>query len=357
MRHSLFSLSLSLLLVAGCASHVPMSTASASAASKPSSGSHYHVVRHIPIGGEGGWDYLTVDADGRRLFLSRGTHVMVMDLASGKVVGDIPHTDGVHGIALAPGLGRAFISNGRSSSVMIVDLANLNPIAEVKTTGERPDAIIYEPFSKRVFTFNAGGKNTTAIDAASGIVAGTIALGGKPEFAASDGAGRLYVNIEDTNEVVALDPVALTVASRWPLAGCDEPSGLAIDRIHGRLFSGCGNKIMAVSDIRSGKMLTSVPIGEGVDANAFDPATGLAFSSNGGAGTLTVARMSGPDRYEVVENVPTARGARTMALDESTHYIYLVTAQFGPTPDPTAERPHPRPPAIPGTFEVIEVAP
>ena len=357
MRPSLVSLSLGLLLAAGCASHGPMSGRSESTASPSSASSgHYHVVRHVMVGGEGGWDYLTADPAGHRLFLSRGTHVMVVDLASGKVVGDIPHTEGVHGIALAPG-GRGFISNGRSSSVTIFDTATLNPIGEVKTTGDRPDAIIYEPFSKRVFTFNAAGKNTTAIDAASGTVAGTLALGGKPEFAVSDNAGRLYVNVEDTNEVVAVDPVALTVVSRWKLEGCDEPSGLAIDRAHGRLFSGCGNKVMAVSDIAAQKVLTTVPIGEGVDANAFDPATELAFSSNGGDGTLTVARMTGTDHYEVVANVPTARGARTMALDETTHHIYLVTSQFGPPPAPTADRPHPRPPMIPGTFEVIELAP
>ena len=355
MRPSLVSLSLSLLIAAGCASHAPMSGGSASTSG--ASNGHYRVVRHMNVGGEGGWDYLTVDSPGHRLFLSRGTHVMVVDLRSGNVVGDIPHTDGVHGIALAPALGRGFISNGRSSSVTIIDLKSLAAVGEVKTTGDRPDAILYEPFSKRVFTFNAAGKNTTAIDAASGNVAGTIALGGKPEFAASDNAGRLYVNIEDTNEVVAIDPVALTITGRWTLTGCDEPSGLAIDRAHGRLFSGCGNRIMAVSDIAGGRVLTSVPIGEGVDANAYDPATGLAFSSNGGDGTLTVARMAGPDRYEVVENVPTARGARTMALDEATHHLYLVTSQFGPPPPATADRPHPRPPMIPGTFEVIELAP
>lgn len=356
MRPDFASLSLSILLAAGCAANPAMSSNPSSAAAAAPAASHYKVVRHMMVGGEGGWDYLTVDSDHHRLFLSRGTHVMVVDLGSGKVVGDIPHTDGVHGIALAPAVGRGFISNGRSNSVSIIDLANLGVVGEART-GDRPDAIVYEPFSKRVFTFNAGGKNTTAIDAATGAVAGSIDLGGKPEFAASDNAGRLYVNIEDTNEVVAIDPVALTVASRWTLTGCDEPSGLAIDRTHGRLFSGCGNKIMAISDTRAGKMLTSVPIGAGVDANAYDPATGLAFSSNGGDGTLTVVRSSGPDAYEVVENVPTARGARTMALDEKTHHLYLVTSQFGPPPAPTADRPHPRPTMVPGTFEVIEVAP
>ncbi|MEA2571514.1 MAG: hypothetical protein QOI24_3515 [Acidobacteriota bacterium] len=332
---SLFSLA--------CASHSPSS--------------HYHVVRHIPIGGEGGWDYLTVDSASHRLFVSHSDRVNVVDLDKGTVVGAIMNTPGVHGIALAPSLHRGFISAGRTSSVTVFDLDTLATLSELKTTGERPDAIMFDPVSSRVFTFNAGGKNTTAFDAATGAVAGTIDLGGKPEFAVSDGKGRVFVNIEDTSEVVAIDAQTLTIATRWKLAPCEEPSGLAIDRVHRRLFSGCDNKVMAISDADAGRVVTTVPIGEGVDANAFDPEANLAFSSNGQSATLTVVRESTPDQFAVVENVATQQGARTMALDEKTHHIYLATAKFGPPPAATAERPHPRPTILPGTFEIVEVAP
>jgi hypothetical protein len=349
-------------LLAGCATNDATTRTTSTAnsgtnavASAPAT--HYHVVRHIPVGGVGGWDYLTADSASHRLFVSHSDRVEVVDVDSGKVVGTIAGTPGVHGIAIAPALHRGFVSAGRTSSVTVFDLDSLATLSEVKTTGERPDAIIFEPFTSRVFTFNAGGKNTTAIDAASGTVAGTLDLGGKPEFAVSDGQGRVFVNIEDTSEVVSFDPKALTVTGRWKLEGCEEPSGLAMDREHRRLFSGCGNKVMAISDADAGRMLTTVPIGEGVDANAFDPAYGLAFSSNGADGTLTVVHESSPSQFDVAATVPTQKGARTMALDEKTHHVYLVTSQFGPAPAPTAERPHPRPIILPGTFEILDVAP
>jgi DNA-binding beta-propeller fold protein YncE len=316
----------------------------------------YHVVRHIPLGGEGGWDYLTIDSPSHRLFISRGDHVVVLDVETAKVVGEIPKTEGVHGIAIARDLHRGFVSNGRLNSVTIFNLDTLAVIGEAKTA-ERPDAILFDPFSSRVFTFNAGGKNATAIDAATGNVAGTIPLGGKPEFAVSDGKGRVYVNIEDTSELASIDAKALTVEKRWKLTPCEEPSGLAIDRAHRRLFSGCSNKVMAVSDPDAGKVVTTLPIGEGVDGDMFDPELGNAFSSNGGSGTVTVVHEIAPDKYEVADNVATARGARTMTIDEKTHHLYLPTAQFGPPPAPTAERPHPRPSIVPGTFEIIDVAP
>jgi DNA-binding beta-propeller fold protein YncE len=318
---------------------------------------HYHVVRHIPIGGEGGWDYLTVDAASRRIFVSHGTEVVVVNADSGKIVGRIPKTDGVHGIALAPELGRGFISNGRTSTMTVFDLASLRTLEEVKTTGERPDAILYDAATKRVFTFNAGGKNATAFDAKSNAVAGTIDLGGKPEFAQADGKGRIFVNIEDTSEIAVIDAKALKVVNRWKLAPCEEPSGLAFDIKHHRLFSGCDNQTMAVSDSDTGRVVTTVPIGEGVDANAFDEKRQLAFSSNGGSATLTVVAERSPDKYDVLANLATKRGARTMALDRKTGHIFLATAEFGPPPAPTAERPHPRPTILPDTFELIEVAP
>src|SRR5438477_186110 len=317
---------------------------------------HYHVVKHFPVPGDTGWDYLTIDSASHRLFISRGDHVSVLDVASGKVVGEIPKTEGVHGIAIARDLHRGFVSAGRLNSVTIFDLDSLKVIGDAPTS-ERPDAIIFEPLSSRVFTFNAAGKNAIAIDAATGKVAGTILLGGKPEAAVDDGKGRVYVNIEDTSEMVVIDAKTLEVINRWKLTGCEEPSGLAIDRDHKRLFSGCDNKVMAISDTTPGHVITTVPIGEGVDGDGFDPAYGVAFASNGGSGTLTVVRELSPDRYEVEDNVATARGARTMTVDEQTHHLFLPTAQFAPPPAPTPENPRPRRTIVPGTFEIIEVAP
>lgn len=313
----------------------------------------YHVIHRINTGGEGGWDYVTVDPEGNRLFLSRGTHAMVIDLGRDSVVGDIPNTAGIHGVALAPELNRGFTSNGRDSSVTIFDYKTLAPIAVVKIPGRNPDAILYDPATKRVFTFNGGTSNATAIDATNGTVAGTVDLGGKPETAVSDG-GKVYANIEDKNEIAVFDPKTLTVLARWPLAPCEEPSGLAIDRVHQRLFAGCGNKTMAVVDMRTGKVVATPPVGSGVDAAGFDPGTQLAFTSNG-EGTITVVHEDTPDKYTVVQTVPTQRGARTMAVNPKTHRLYTVTAEFGPTPAPTADRPRPRPPMLPGTFVVLEL--
>jgi DNA-binding beta-propeller fold protein YncE len=330
----------------------PISIVAAAPAQSEAAG--YRVVKKIPVGGEGFWDYLIVDNEARRLYLSRGTHVMVLDPDAGTVVGDIPNTEGVHGIALVPEVGRGFTSNGRASTVTIFDLKTLKEIAQVKTTGQNPDAIIYDPASRRVFTLNGRGGNSTAIDAATGTVAGTIDLGGRPEFATADGKGRIYVNLEDKSLVVAVDSQQLKVESRWPLAPCEEPSGMAIDREHRRLFVGCHNQMMAVMDADTGRVLATPAIGQGVDANAFDPETQLAFSSNGD-GTLTVVHEDSPDKFTVVGNVQTQRGARTMALDLKTHNIFLVTAEFGPPPAPTAEHPRPRPTIVPGSFVVLVV--
>lgn len=313
----------------------------------------YHVVHKIAAGGEGGWDYVTVDADGNRLFLSRGTHAMVIDLGRDSVIGDIPNTLGIHGVALAPDLNRGFTSNGRDSSVTIFDYKTLASIAVVKIPARNPDAILYDPGTKRVFTFNGGTNNATAIDAMNATVVGNVELGGKPEMAVSDG-GRIYANVEDKSEIAVFDPRTLQVVARWPLAPCEEPTGLAIDRAHQRLFAGCGNKTMAVVDMRTGKVVASPAVGEGVDAAGFDPATQLAFTSNG-EGSITVVHEDTPDKYTVVETVPTQRGARTMAINPKTHRLYTVTADFGPTPAPTADRPRPRPPMIPGSFVVLEL--
>jgi YVTN family beta-propeller protein len=268
-------------------------------------------------------------------------------------VGDIPDTPGVHGIALAPELGRGFTSNGREGTVTIFDLSTLKPITRVKV-GENPDAILFDPATKRVFTFNGKSNDSTAIDAATGNVVGKISLGGKPEFAVTTGTGELFVNLEDKSELLSLDPKDLKVKSRWPLAPCQEPSGLALDAKNRRLFAGCDNKMMAVVNADTGKVIATLPIGDGVDANAFDPETGLTFASCG-EGVLTVAHEDSPGKFSIVQNVPTEKGARTMALDPKTHVVFLVTAKFGQPPAPTQAQPHPRPPVLPDSFVVLVV--
>jgi YVTN family beta-propeller protein len=285
----------------------------------------YKVAKTWKLGGEGGWDYITADSDNHRLFISRATRVMVIDTNSGKQVGEIPETAGVHGIALDPKLGRGFTSNGREDTVSVFDLKTLAVQKKIKV-GSGPDAILYDPSSKRVFTFNGKGHDTTAIDADKGEVVGKLDLGGKPEFAATDEKGTVFVNIEDTSELVAFDPRKLTVKSRWKLADCEEPTGLAIDRKHRRLFAGCGgNKKLAVVDADSGKMVASIAIGEGCDATSFDPDRGLAFAS-AGDGTITVVKEDGHDKYSVAQTVTTQKAARTMTVDEKTHQLFTVTA-------------------------------
>lgn len=316
--------------------------------------SGYHVARKLVLGGEGGWDYLFADSDGRRVYISRGTHVMVVDADSGSVVGDIPNTNGVHGIAIAGNLGKGFTSNGRDGSVTIFDLKTLKTLGTAQV-GKGPDAIIFDPFSQRVFTLNGGSKDATAIDAKTGSVAGTVPLGGRPEFAVSDEKGHVFVNIEDKSEIVEFDPVKLAVENRWPIAPGEEPSGLAIDRKHHRLFSVCSNKMMVVVNSDNGKVVTTLPIGAGPDAAGFDPGTELAFSSNG-EGTLTVIHEDTPDKFTVLENVPTQARARTMALDTKNHQVYLVTAEFGAAPAPTAQQPRPRPPMLPNSFTLLVVS-
>ena len=334
------AIGLATALIAGAPSHPP---------AQPSG---YHLIRRVVLGGEGKWDYLTMDPVGRRVFIAHGTEVLVVDADSGAVVGRIPDTPGIHGIALAQNLGRGFTSNGQDSTVTVFDLKSLQPVSRLKTTGRKPDAIVYDSVTGHLFTFNGGSDNTTAFDAATGKVLGTIALGGGPEFAVADGKGRVYVNLEDQSEVVPLDSRGLTAGAPWPLAPCEAPSGMAMDRVHRRLFIGCANKLMAVVDADNGRVLTTLPIGGRVDANGFDPGSGLAFSSNGD-GTLTVVTADATAGYRVLENVSTEPGARTMAVDPKTHNVYLVTAQFGPPPAPTQENPHPRPPTIPGTFVLL----
>jgi DNA-binding beta-propeller fold protein YncE len=313
--------------------------------------SGYHLVKKVKLGGEGFWDYLTVDSATHRVFISRGTHVMVVDPDQGRVVGDVPDTQGVHGIALAGEFNKGFTSNGRSATATIFDMTTLKAVGEAKTDKD-PDAIIYDPSSKRVFTFNGDSATATAIDAESGKVAGNVALGGGPEFAASDGKGHVFVNLEDKSQLVKFDPKTLKVENTWPLDPCKSPSGLAIDAEHEILVVGCHNKMMAFVDGNSGKVISTVPIGQGVDANRFDPGTGYAFASCGD-GTLTIAHEDAPDKFSVVETINTQRGARTMALDKSNHNVYLVTAEFGPAPAATASNPRPRPTMVPDSFTLL----
>ncbi|HKM48545.1 MAG TPA: YncE family protein [Terriglobales bacterium] len=331
------------------ASLLLMVTAAALAAAGPG----YKVVKTYKIGGAGGWDYLIADSSSRRLYISRATHVIVLDLDSGKSIGDIADTPGVHGIALAPELGRGFTSNGREGTVSIFDLKTLATSSKVKV-GDNPDAILYDSVTKRVFTFNGRSQDATAVDAEKGTVLGTIKLDGKPEFSVSDGKGEVFVNIEDKSELVAIDPGKLEVKSKWPLAPCESPSGLSMDRKNRRLFVGCDNKMMAVVDADTGKVLATPAIGDGVDATAFDDETGLAFASCG-EGLLTVVREESPEKFSVAESVPTQQGARTMALDSKTHNAYVVTAKFGPPPPATPENPHAHN-ILPDTFVVLVLA-
>jgi YVTN family beta-propeller protein len=310
----------------------------------------YKLVDTVKLGGEGGWDYLTYEQGAHRLFITRGTHVMVIDTNTLKQVGDIPDLNGIHGVALAPGINKGFVSNGGDDSVAVFDLKTLKVTDKIKVGG-RPDAILYEPFSKHIFTFNAKSQDSTVVDAASGKVLATIPLGGKPEFAASDGKGKVFVNIEDKSELAVIDVKSNTAVTHWQLTGCEEPSALAFDVAHGRLFSGCGNKVMVVSDASSGKVMTTVPIGAGVDAGAFNTNSQEVFMSCG-EGVLSVVHEDAPDKYSVKQTVSTARGARTMALDSDTNTVYLVTAQFGEK-GPNDRRP----PMIPGTFELLVVKP
>ncbi len=312
----------------------------------------YHVLKKVTVGGVGGWDYLTVDGMARRLYITRGTHVMVLDLDSAKIVGDITNTPGVHGVAIASALGRGYTSNGGDNTVTVFDLKTLKELSRI-AVGRRPDAILFDPATKRIFTFNAGSSDATAVDTETGTVAGSVPLGGKPEFAVSDEHGSVFVNVEDKSEIIEFDAKGLTVKHHWPLAPGDGPSGLAFDRKNHRLFAVCGNGKMVIIDSLGGKVVATPAIGQGPDAAIFDPAARLAFSSNGADGTLTVISEETADKFIVAETVPTQAGARTMALDPKTRHIILVSARSkAPAPGPANTR---RRNYESGSFEVIIV--
>jgi DNA-binding beta-propeller fold protein YncE len=301
------------------------------------------------IGGEGGWDYLSVDPAAHRLYVTHGTKIVAIDTQANKVAGEIADTPGVHGLAIADDLGRGFSSNGRENKVSIVDLKTLKTLQKVDT-GENPDAILYEPSRQEDYAFNGRGKSATVIDGQSGKVVATIPLEGKPETAQADSkAGKVYVNMEDLNAIKVIDIATHKVTDTWPIAPGESASGMAIDLAQHRLFLGCDNKLMLMVDSTNGKVVYSVPIGDGVDSNWFDPGTKLAFSSNGGAGTVTIAHQDSPTVLKVVQTLKTARGGRTMALDPTTHTIYVAATDYEPQAAGSKDRPKP----IPGTFKVL----
>jgi len=311
----------------------------------------YRLARTLKIGGAGGWDYLTFDAAGRRLFIARATRIQVVDADRGALIGEIGGTDGVHGIALAADLGEGFASDGKANAVTVFDLKTLKVLATIKIAGRNPDAIVYEPATKRVLTFNGASRDATVIDAVERSVVATIALPGKPEFAAVDGKGGVFVNIEDTSQLIAIDAAKGAAGAPIALSPCVEPSGLSIDAVNRRLFAGCHNRLMTVVDPDTRKVVATLPIGAGVDATAFDAGAHAAFSSNGD-GTLTVIHEAGPDAFSVAQNAATQKGARTMALDPSTHDVYLVTADLKPAVEKGG-----RPKPVDGTFRVLVLSP
>jgi DNA-binding beta-propeller fold protein YncE len=320
----------------------------------PAQNSGYKILDRVKLGGEGGWDYLNADPQTGLLFISRGTHVQVMDMEKKILVADIPNTNGVHGIALVHDLSKGYISAGRDTAVVVFDLKTLKTLKVIKIRGLNPDAIIYDDASKRIFTFNGRSADATAIDPATDAVVGTLPLGGKPEFAQTDGKGKVFVNIEDKNEIVAFDAMELKVLARWPIAPGEEASGLAIDRANRRLFAVAGNKLMIVLNYENGAVIASLPIGEGTDAAAYDPTLHRVFSSNGD-GTLTVVQQNTPTKYTVIDNVTTQSRSRTMSLNPRDHRIYLSAAEFEKAPAPTPENPRPRAPMVKDSFTILIV--
>jgi DNA-binding beta-propeller fold protein YncE len=316
----------------------------------------YKIVNRIQLPEDNWWDYLSIDASSGRLFVSRGSMVQVVNVNDGKLIGAIPDTKGVHGIALAEDLGKGFASDGADSSVTVFDLNTLKVIEKVTVTGENPDAILYDPYTQRVFTCNGRTSNSTVIDAKSDKVIGTIPLSGRPEFCVTDGTGKVYINIEDKSQIDEIDPEKIKVENVWSISPGESPSGLAIDTENHVLFSVCHNKLMVVLGSQTGKVITTLPIGDRVDGAAFDPELMRAYSSNGD-GTLTIVQEENKDTFKVIDNLQTQLGARTITVDAKTHHLYLPTAEFNPPPAPTANNPHPRPTMKPGSFVVLDMAP
>ncbi len=288
---------------------------------------NYELLKKVPVPGTGGWDYVTVDSNARRVYLSHSTQVDVLDADSFALIGTIPNTPGVHGVAIAPEAGRGYISAGKADKAIAFDLETLKPIAEIKV-GKKPDAIVYEPLTKRIYVMNGDSENITVLNAADGTEAGTIALGGGPEFAASDGKGNLYVNLEAQNETLHIDVNTLTVKDRWPLAPCATPTSLAMDRENRRLFVGCRSKHFAVLNADTGKLVFTAPIGDRVDAGAFDSKTRLVYLSTGD-GKVFVFHQDSPDKYSVAQEITTKPGAKTMGYDPKTGNLIVPTSENG----------------------------
>lgn len=324
------------LLLAACTGHEPGA---------------YHLTQTVPVSGDGGWDFVKVQDETRRVYIAHSTQIEVLDADSGKPVGVIRNIQGAHGIAIAADSGKGFITNGKSNSVTVFDVKTLAILGQIATE-KKPDAILYDSSTKRVFAFNAGSGSATIIDARKARKIGTVTLGGAPEFAVSDKKGSVFVNLEDKSEMLKINARSLQVVKRWPLAPCAEPSSLAMDRESHRLFAGCSNHILTVVNAENGAVVTTLPIGEKVDATAFDPDTKLVISSNGD-GTMTVIHEDSPDHYRVVQTITTPKRSKTSGLDKKTHKLFVPAAEFGAAPAPTAENPKPRPAVIPGSFKVL----
>jgi len=315
----------------------------------------YHIIKRMPVGGEGGWDYITMDPDTHRLYVARGSHYQVVDVTTGKVIGDIEiaNSKNSHGIALATDMNKGFTSNGEANTVSVVNLKTLKATNVIAIPGQNPDSIRYDAATKRIFTFNGKSMDSTVIDAVSEKVIGTVKLGGKPEEAVADGNGNMFVNLEDKSSITEFDTKSYAVKGTWPLAPCDGPSAMAYDSAHRRLFVAC-DKVMVVVNADNGKVVAAPPIGGDPDGNGYDPGTGMAFASCR-EGLVSVIHQDGPDKYSVVGNINTQFGSRTMAMDLKTHRVYTETADFKPAAAPTPDNPRPRPTAIPGTFVILEI--
>jgi DNA-binding beta-propeller fold protein YncE len=315
----------------------------------------YHVIKRMPVGGDGGWDYLFIDSDTHRLYIARGSHFQVVDVTTGKVTGDIEiaNSKNSHGIALAPDLGKGFTSNGDANTVSVIDLKTLKATSVIDIPGKDPDSIRYDAGTKKVFTFNGKSMDSTVIDAASGKVIGSIKLNGKPEEAIADGRGNIFVNLEDKSSIEEFDTKTYAIKGPWPLAPCDGPSAMAYDEAHRRIFVAC-DKVMVVVNADNGKVVASPPIGGDPDGNGFDPGTEMAFAACR-EGLVSVIHEDSPDKYSVVGNINTQFGTRTMSLDPKTHRVYTVTADFKPAGPPTPDNPRPRPTPIAGSFVILEI--
>jgi YVTN family beta-propeller protein len=312
----------------------------------------YHLVQRIPLGGEGGWDILSVDAKHRRVYVSHSTRVEVVDINTNKPIGAIQNTEGVHAVGIADEFGHGFTTNGKSNTVLMFDLKTLDTIKRIPV-GQKPDAIAYEPYTKKMLVMNGKSGDISVLDPESGAVEHTVKLGGGPEYAVSDGKGNVYVNLEDASEVLTVSTKTWTVTRRTSVKPGEGPTGIAMDTKTNRLFIGCGNSQMIVVDTKSGKSVAKLPTGKGIDAAAFDPATKLAMTSNGADGTVSIYKEETPSKFSLVQTLATQRGARTMALDPITHDIFVVTAEFGPAPAATAENPRPRPAILPNSFVLL----